>query len=143
MCGDNVELAKELERQAISPILEEYDKIINREKPQYTEEELREMFKDVGKIGTQKQETKTTRYNNSVLGHIYTSNCEYVYSGSGDNYNLIIEKCVIPKSLNEYECKENFKEFEQIKKELEAQKEKEEKEKSKTRKRRITKERIC
>ena len=66
-----------------------------------------------------------------MLGHIFTSDCEYYYDYpcNIEKPNFDIKRCIIPKSLNEYECKENYKEFEQIHRLLEAQKAKEEKEK--------------
>ena len=132
MCGDNEALAKELEKQAIEPILKEYNEIVNREKPQYTEAELREMFKNVGKVRTQKPEKESIK-NKSELGHIYTTDCEYYYTypcADIEKPEFDYKKCIVPSYLNEYECKQNLKEFEKIHRELEAQKAKEEKEKA-------------
>ncbi|MEY8324653.1 hypothetical protein AALB47_12185 [Lachnospiraceae bacterium 54-11] len=78
------------------------------------------------------KETKQIEIGKSVLGHIYTTDCEYYYQypcADIEKPKFIYKKCVVPPHLNEYECKENIKEFEKIHRLLEAQKAKEEKEK--------------
>lgn len=78
------------------------------------------------------KETKQVEIGKSVLGHIYTTDCEYYYQypcADIEKPKFIYKKCVVPPHLNEYECKENIKEFEKIHRLLEAQKAKEEKEK--------------
>lgn len=78
------------------------------------------------------KETKQIEIGKSVLGHIYTTDCEYYYQypcADIEKPKFIYKKCVVPPRLNEYECKENIKEFEKIHRLLEAQKAKEEKEK--------------
>ena len=78
------------------------------------------------------KETKQVEIGKSVLGHIFTSDCEYYYQypcADIEKPKFIYKKCVVPAHLNEYECKENIKEFEKIHRLLEAQKAKEEKEK--------------
>lgn len=95
----------------------------------YEEENDLSDFFGTSQITAKEEETKQVKTGKSVLGHIYTTDCEYFYSGTGEDIKIFHEKCVIPKHLNEYECKQNYKEFEKIKRELEAQKEKEEREK--------------
>ena len=78
------------------------------------------------------KKTKQVEIGKSVLGHIYTTDCEYYYQypcADIEKPKFIYKKCVVPPHLNEYECKENIKEFEKIHRLLEAQKAKEEKEK--------------
>lgn len=78
------------------------------------------------------KEVKQVEIGKSVLGHIFTSDCEYYYQypcADIEKPEFIYKKCVVPPHLNEYECKQNIKEFEKIHRLLEAQKAKEEKEK--------------